>query len=550
MESQKGERLLTMGRAGEAERIFRALLERLERGAAYDSRYDQTLILRNIGLCQRAQGQPTAAARFYRQALTQAEALLAEWRSTEHAPFDNAQGKPRNTDNEKTLQRQIGIYHTDLADVLTDLGQYAAARQEYETSLAIKREIGGEERGIGVVLGQLGTLALVQNDLAEARRRHQEALQTFQRMGEDRMEAVAWHQLGRVAETAAERAGAGAQGPAPQPAAALWQEAERCYQQSLAIKEQIGDLALAATTCNQLAIVAEGAGRPQDAERWYLKAIEIGEKLGDEQALAKRYSNLADLLMAQNRLAEAETYARRAAAIMETLDLSAEPWKTYNILAQIAERGGRMDEARQWRRRAQETRLAFESGSDADTSSPNVRQMADQWNDVAAGVAAVCQSGKADPALDKFLTEMAAKDDWRKLVAALRQVMAGKRAMDLFDGLDDVDSAVLRRVLKALGEGKGRRSTTAGKSETEGGLTIPQLLDLVEQAAGGNQALGGQLFNAFQGMAGDPNAPPEIKALADVLLHVLIGERSPDLSRLPAELASAVRGLLGRLRNG
>jgi hypothetical protein len=34
-----------------------------------------------------------------------------------------------------------------------------------------------------------------------------------------------------------------------------------------------------------------------------------------------------------------------------------------------------------------------------------------------------------------------------------------------------------------------------------------------------------------------------------VLLRVLVGEREPDLSKLPDEAASAVRGLLGRLKN-
>jgi hypothetical protein len=59
--------------------------------------------------------------------------------------------------------------------------------------------------------------------------------------------------------------------------------------------------------------------------------------------------------------------------------------------------------------------------------------------------------------------------------------------------------------------------------------------------------LGGQLFTAFQQMSRDEDAG--ISALGNVLLRVLVGEREPDLSKLPDELASAVRGLLGRLKN-
>ncbi len=60
--------------------------------------------------------------------------------------------------------------------------------------------------------------------------------------------------------------------------------------------------------------------------------------------------------------------------------------------------------------------------------------------------------------------------------------------------------------------------------------------------------MGAQLFEAMRGMAGDPDAPPEMRALGDVLLRILIGERNPNLDGLPPELASAVRGMLGRLR--
>jgi hypothetical protein len=49
-------------------------------------------------------------------------------------------------------------------------------------------------------------------------------------------------------------------------------------------------------------------------------------------------------------------------------------------------------------------------------------------------------------------------------------------------------------------------------------------------------------------MSSDPNAPPEIRALGGVLNRVLSGEREPDLSALPPELAQAVRGMLGGIR--
>ena len=94
----------------------------------------------------------------------------------------------------------------------------------------------------------------------------------------------------------------------------------------------------------------------------------------------------------------------------------------------------------------------------------------------------------------------------------------------------------------------GQPSTVNSQAQQQqGDITLPQLLELVERAAGGDQELGGQLFGAFQQMAQDEN--PEMSELGNVLLRVLVGEREPNLDSLPDEVASAVRGLLGRLKN-
>ena len=86
-----------------------------------------------------------------------------------------------------------------------------------------------------------------------------------------------------------------------------------------------------------------------------------------------------------------------------------------------------------------------------------------------------------------------------------------------------------------------------GEPPQQQGVTLPQLLELVERAAKGDKELGGQLFTAFQQMSRVDD--PTSRALGNVLLRVLVGEREPDLSKLPDEVASAVRGLLGRLKN-
>jgi tetratricopeptide (TPR) repeat protein len=506
MESGRGQRLLQQGRAADAEKVFRALLSRLEGEAEYDTRYDQTLILRNIGLSLRSQGHPSQAVDFYRRRIALAEEM-------------------EQTENVKQL---IGTTYTDLADTFRDMGQYDNARKEYEAALEIDREL-GDERGQGVDLGQLGTLAMLQGDLNEARKRYLEALSLFQRMGEDKFVAIALKQLGMLEEEDQK-----------------WDKAEEYYKTAMPIQENIGDFPEMAKTCNQLAIVAKNAGRPQEAERWYLRAIELKEKYSTPSDLASSLSNLANLYLSQNRLDEAEEYARRALAIDETLDpAAAKIWKNYSFFAELAEKRGHKDEAREWRRKEQESFAAF-AGSDNEIK---------QWLPVIADVVSACNGNEeAIKKLEPFLQKMEQTNDWRNLIAVIRRIMNGERDGNIVEGLDRTDALIVTRILQALsGESNPlppasqSPSPDAGEGQGEGGVTLPQFLELVERAAGGDKELGGQLFTALQQMARADD--PGISALGNVLLRVLIGERSPDLSGLPDEVASMVRGMLGRIKN-
>ncbi len=364
------------------------------------------------------------------------------------------------------LQRQRGILLTDLGDVLTAQGRYAEARAAYEESLEVKQTIGGDQRGEGVVLGQLGTLALRQRDYAEATRRYREALELFRRMGEPAMEAVAWHQLGMVAE---EQAQSVARSGGAQHAAPLWAEAERCYRESLTLKERRGDAAGAARTSNQLAIVARGAGRPAEAAGWYQRALEIDERVHPGSALhASHLNNLAGLLLAEvragrmgrERLAEARGSAQRALAIKEKLDIaSGTPWNALNILAEIAELEGALDhetrerdesreraraEVRAYRRRARETFAQF---------AGNRWHIDQQHGALIRAIAAVAQGAASQRAeIEELLPQLEA-NGWQ-IADATRRIWAGERnAEELTRDIDANSAALVRRVLETLAEG-------------------------------------------------------------------------------------------------
>ena len=490
-----------------------------------------------LGRCLEAQGWPREAEGLYREALRVAELVLS----------GNSrllvEGGLEQTDN---VKRQMGVCHTDLADVLRDQGRYAEAEGEYEAGLKLAKET-NDDRQQAVVLGQLGTISLTQRKYPEARRRYAEALAIFQRMGEDQMEAVAWHQLGRVAQEERD-----------------WDEAERCYKESLGIEERLGNLAGAAQTANQLAIVAKHSARPAEAERWYLRAIELKEKHSTPSDLASSLNNLANLYLSLNRLDEAETCAHKARAIKETLDLSSQPWNTYNILAQIAEKKGDPAAARAWRRVEQETFAAF----------PGHSNYVEQWQQEIAVVVAACQgNAEAREAAKKFIAHYKGKDDWRNLANRMELILNGQKGDELYDDLDRIDALIVRVILNTLsGEqspssfdqqpgvaaqdrpqpspqrGEGATPPRPDRERGSGGegMTLPQLFELVERAvSSGDQQLGGQLFGAFQQMSSDTNAPLEVRELFKVFVLILIGDKSPTLDALQTaspDLASAVRG--------
>lgn len=521
MAAQQGERLLQQGRAAQAEKVFRDLLARLGDAPSYE----RAVTLRYIGLSLAAQGKQSEAAEFHRQKLS----VLAQLEQTQQ------------------VKRETGIAHTDLADVLAEMGQFDAARREYEATLVIMREI-NDDRSVAAVLGQLGTLALRQNDLNEARRRYVEALAIF-RNSEPQSEAVLWHQLGRVAQEAKD-----------------WPEAERCYKESLGLKERLNDAAGAARTSNQLALVAVKANRPDEAERWYKRAIELKEQAGNPQQLASSLSNLADLYLSQGRLDEAEQYVRRAIEIDETLDLSVEPWKDYSIMALIADKRGRVQEARQWRKKADETYAAY-----VDRSGGQANQNVRQWEPVIQGIVAACNGDtQVAQQLEPFFQQMETQDDWRNLIPVLRRILAGERGIELTEGLDRTDAAIVRRVLQLLtqpsppaplptsGEGSAAPPSPVGEGRGEGDGATPdaavqalnQFLGIFVAGARGDSQAGNAAYKIARDMQ-SATQPPEVRAMGKGLQNVLEGLRGEEAVRgLPPQVADIVQMVLQQIGHG
>ena len=343
-----------------------------------------------------------------------------------------------------SVKRERGTELTDLADALAEQGKYAEARRAYEDSLAVKREIGGDLRGEGVVQGQLGTLAMREGRegwFAEALIRFRAALELDQQLGELAEQAVDWHQLGMLFQEARQ-----------------WDEAERHYRESARIKEERGDMAAAARTWNQLANVNILAGKPDAAELWYRKAIEGFRKDEHSFHLSTALNNLAALLQTQaGRLAEARQLAEEALALKQTLDPgAAEIWVTYNILAQIADReaeattedrlkAGLCAEAREYRRLARDAKRNFAG------TRHELRQFAPV---IVATVAASAGQPEAREAVTQHQQAMSqGGPGWQAVSQVLGRILAGERdETALCEGLDLQKAMLIETMLQGLAD--------------------------------------------------------------------------------------------------
>jgi len=288
-------------------------------------------------------------------------------------------------------------------------------------------------------------------------------------------------------------------------------EAERCYRESLALKERLSDERGAAMICNQLAIVAEGANRPTEAEGWYKRALELYERVqssGFEYAFV--LNNLASLLKNEvkasyapvARLTEARGYAERSLAIKETLDASAEIWATLGVLADIADLEKRTEAARGYRRRERETFAAFEG---------NRYHIDRQHGELIAAIAAAAKGNvQAREKVEANLPKLE-KSGWQ-IADATGRIWAGERDWhSLVEGVDRNSALLVLRVLETIDQpGAAPANETEDITPEQVFASLP--VSIREALERGDQAAFEQAFQAL--------SPEEQQVVAEAIQYL------------------------------
>ncbi len=178
-------------------------------------------------------------------------------------------------------------------------------------------------------------------------------------------------------------------------------------------------------------------------------------------------------------------------------------------------------------------------------SLPCERQLAADWRDSAVS----CKGNIGEIAA--ALALVAQTYGGRNVADAIRRIIAGERDIEQLrgeinsHGYSSSSAAILAQLSGAAPAPAPAAQAQQNQDEPEG-ITLEQLFEYVAQACRPDAPAGlaARLHALTQQIATDASAPAEIRALGRALNAVLSGDRAPDLSALPTELADAMRALI------
>ncbi|AFY35331.1 tetratricopeptide repeat protein [Calothrix sp. PCC 7507] len=172
----------------------------------------------------------------------------------------------------------------------------------WAAQMAEAMERGGSRRDKAATIQLQGQIAEQRQDWAEAERLYQEALAIYRELGEEQNEAIALNSLGSVAYKQKN-----------------YDHSESYYKQALAIAEKIGFTEHQVTCCGNLGSLALGRDRPTEARIWYERELPLAQEVGRQDLVADAQEGLAQVLEKEGRYTEALLWAQAALEIRERL---------------------------------------------------------------------------------------------------------------------------------------------------------------------------------------------------------------------------------------
>jgi tetratricopeptide (TPR) repeat protein len=323
----------------------------------------------------------------------------------------------------ESAARMAAKCFSERGDCLRDLGRLDEAAVAYEECIRRGEQL-GDDRGVAVGKGQLGTVRKNQCRYPEALAAYAEARERFTQLDEPGSVAVIWHQTGMVYQAAG------------QPEAA-----EDAYRKSLAINVRLGNVAGQASTLGQLGILyGEVINRPEEAVNFHRQAADKYVEIRDAAKEGFVRNNLAEALRKLRRLDEARQEMRRAIECGAQFGHASSPWASWSILADIETDAGNAAVAAEAKGKAIACYLAYRRDR-GENHFPDGR--------IALAVTQSLLAGDAYQAAS-LLQQLAARPDAKgpilTFIRALQSIVAGSRDRTLADA-PDLDYTMAAEIL-------------------------------------------------------------------------------------------------------
>jgi tetratricopeptide (TPR) repeat protein len=201
------------------------------------------------------------------------------------------------------------------------LGDTESARSHYEKALSDCPL--SDERERSATLSNLGILEAHQGDMERALQLWQQSLEIKERIGDVKGKAATLHEM----------AGVVAQQGDMERALQLWQ-------QSSEIKERIGDVQGKAATLDAMAGVVAQQGDTERALQLWQQSLEIEERIGDVQGKGATLSNMAGVIAQQGDIERALQLWQQSLEIKERIgDVKGKAATLSEMAAVIAQQG-------------------------------------------------------------------------------------------------------------------------------------------------------------------------------------------------------------------
>lgn len=210
-------------------------------------------------------------------------------------------------------------------------GDYLAAHEHYEESLALRRQM-GDEQGVAALLNNLGNLALDQGQYAQARAYLEESVEIKRRLGHQVGIATSLANLGVVAYEQGDH------------------EAARAFlEKSVLIKRSLGDNSSVAIPLGTLGAIAVEQGDLQAAEGLLQESLALKREAGDRWGVAMTLADLGLLALQRGRFGEARVVMAESLALRRQLDDAWSLAHGLQCVGRLAVMEGRAEEgARLW----------------------------------------------------------------------------------------------------------------------------------------------------------------------------------------------------------